>query len=296
MDSPPPLPSSGLRAEREALPESLRPHVAEIYTETIPEAPGGPLTFPVSAVTRPFLNVCVTGRQWVAIGDGFWVPRVALAGPQPDAYTVAAHGRCEGFFVVFEPAGPLALFGIRGFWRGEPDPPTFAATVRPALARAARTYTEALLAAPGFDARAALTVTFCAEGLAGAPASDLAEAAFLREAVETIERTGGQIRTAVLADRLGVSPSTLRRRFASLGLPAKRYAEIVRFRKAHAHLHATPDATFAETALEFGYADQAHFSRDYRRFSGTPPTKWLRDARIVDRRLGIEGRFDPDAA
>ncbi len=296
MASPLSLPSSGLRVEREALPEVLQPFVAEIYAETVPEVLAGPFSLPVSAFTRPLLNVCVTGRQWVEIGDGFWAPRVVIAGPQPEAYTVEAHGRCEGFFVVFEPTGPLALFGVRGFWRGETDPPDLAETVRPALAPAARAYAQALLAAPSFDARAALTLSFCTEALAGAPASDLDRAALLREAVGEIERTGGQVRMSALAERIGVTPNTLRRRFRALGISAKRFAEIVRFRHAHAHLHSVPGATFAETALEFGYADQPHFARDYRRFSGAPPTKWLHDARIIDRRMGIEGRFDPDDA
>ena len=294
MDAPPPFPSSGLRVEREALPAPLRPFIREVYEETIPALPET-LRLPVSASTTPCLNVRLAGEQWVEIGGGFWIPPVIVAGCQPEGYAVAVRTALQGFYVVFETVGSLALLGMRHFWRGETAPPAFHDTVRPSLADAARTYAEAVVATPDFAARAALTEAFLLDGLAGAPAADLAEAAFLQAAVDEIERTAGAIRVDALAGTLAVSPSTLRRRFRALGMPAKRIAEIVRFRQAHAFLHGSPGATFAEAALEFGFADQAHFARDYRRFSGTPPTKWLHDARIVDRRMGIEGRFDPEA-
>ena len=59
-------------------------------------------------------------------------------------------------------------------------------------------------------------------------------------------------------------------------------------RRAHAYLHTTPGATWLDAVARFGYADQAHFVRDYRRFSGTSPTRWEPQRRIVDRRMGIE--------
>src|SRR5690606_31486034 len=115
---------------------------------------------------------------------------------------------------------------------------------------------------------------------------------FLQAAVAAIEAASGNVRVGTLARQLGVSPSTLRRRFGVLGLPVKRFAEVLRFRQAHAFLHTTPGATWADVVGRFGYADQAHFVRAYRRYSGGPPTQWNAEERLVDLRLGIEGDFE----
>ena len=293
MDEPLPLSSSGLRVERETLPAVLRPYLREVYEETIPED-ACPIRFPVSASSTPCLNVRLAGKQWVEIGGGFWIPPVVVAGPQPDAYAVSVHEALSGFYVVFEPAGPLALLGMRRFWRGETAPPAFAGAVRATLAPVAAAYTLAVRAAPDFAARAQLTEAFLIDAYVSAPTADLADAAFLQAAVGAIEATSGGVRVSALARSFGVSASTLRRRFAVLGMSVKRFSEIVRFRQAHAFLHTTPGQRFAEVAYRFGYADQAHFARVYRRFSGAPPTRWLHDERIVDRRMGIEGRFTSD--
>ncbi|PAP77090.1 helix-turn-helix domain-containing protein [Rubrivirga marina] len=85
-----------------------------------------------------------------------------------------------------------------------------------------------------------------------------------------------------------VSTPTLRRRFAVLGVSVKRYAEIVRFRLAHAFLHAVPGTTWSDVVERFGYADQSHFVRAYRRLAGVSPTRWESAERVIDRRMGIE--------
>jgi AraC-like DNA-binding protein len=132
------------------------------------------------------------------------------------------------------------------------------------------------------------TLDFLADALASAPAADLDEAAFLQRAVDAIEGAHGAVRVEALARSLGVSPGTLRRRFRVLGAPVKRFAEVVRFRHAHAYLRTTPGATWTDVVHRFGYADQSHFVRAYRRLSGTAPTRWDPAERAIDLRLGIE--------
>jgi AraC-like DNA-binding protein len=60
------------------------------------------------------------------------------------------------------------------------------------------------------------------------------------------------------------------------------------FPAGHAYPSTTPGATWADVVARFGYSDQAHLVRDYRRFSGAPPTRWDAGHRAVDRRMGIE--------
>lgn len=69
------------------------------------------------------------------------------------------------------------------------------------------------------------------------------------------------------------------RRFIALfeeavGLTPKRYARVVRFRRALARLAAEPRVPLVELALRAGYADQAHFNRDFREMAGLSPTQY----------------------
>ncbi|WP_394830978.1 helix-turn-helix domain-containing protein [Pendulispora rubella] len=66
------------------------------------------------------------------------------------------------------------------------------------------------------------------------------------------------------------------RRFIALfreavGLTPKVFCRIQRFQRALAWVASAPDASWADLALRAGYADQAHFNRDFREFSGISP-------------------------
>ena len=94
-----------------------------------------------------------------------------------------------------------------------------------------------------------------------------------------LARTGGRIRIAALAEELGWSPRRLIERFREqIGLAPKAAAAVIRFdRAAHALRSAGPQS-LAELAYDCGYADQAHLNRDFRRFAGTTPVKFVQDA------------------
>lgn len=77
-------------------------------------------------------------------------------------------------------------------------------------------------------------------------------------------------RVAALGDELGLSERQLRRRFLdAVGYGPKTLARIVRFQR-FLHL-ASPTHDLARLALDAGYADQAHLTREARRLSGRTP-------------------------
>ncbi|HVE51842.1 MAG TPA: AraC family transcriptional regulator, partial [Ramlibacter sp.] len=91
-------------------------------------------------------------------------------------------------------------------------------------------------------------------------------------AVATLRR-GGRVDAAVQAS--GFSHRQLVARFRdAVGLPPKAYARVLRLQSALARL-GQPGAGLADLALAAGYADQAHFSREFRGFAGVTPTQWL---------------------
>ena len=80
---------------------------------------------------------------------------------------------------------------------------------------------------------------------------------------------------AQVAARLGVSQSTLLRRFtAQVGLPPKRFARIRRLRRLLAAVHGRPGAGWAGAAAECGYFDQAHMIADFRALASMSPGQY----------------------
>jgi AraC-like DNA-binding protein len=75
-------------------------------------------------------------------------------------------------------------------------------------------------------------------------------------------------------------------RFAeTIGLTPKRYVRLARFGRVLRRLERRPEPGWAELALDAGYADQAHFNRDFRAFAGISPGRY--------RVLGGSGRHVP---
>ena len=84
-------------------------------------------------------------------------------------------------------------------------------------------------------------------------------------------------RIDALADSLGIGDRQLRRRFtAAVGYGPKTLQRILRFQRFLALAEAAGDrAELASLALDAGYADQAHLTRECRRLSGLTPVALL---------------------
>lgn len=79
------------------------------------------------------------------------------------------------------------------------------------------------------------------------------------------------------ADRLGLLPRTLRRRFtAQVGLTPKRFARIQRLKRVVLDLDGQAGADWAAVAFRHGYADQPHLADEFRELAGVTPTGYLR--------------------
>lgn len=77
------------------------------------------------------------------------------------------------------------------------------------------------------------------------------------------------------ARALGISERRLRHVFSEdVGLSPKQWSRVRRFQRALGALHRGCDMRWAELAVTCGYADQAHFSRDFHCFSGIDPTTY----------------------
>ena len=95
-----------------------------------------------------------------------------------------------------------------------------------------------------------------------------------------LARSRGRMPVRVVAGQVGVSPRHLATLFhREIGHTPKTVAMLMRFeyvtrRIAGAGYRGSP-ADLARIAVEAGYADQAHLTREFTRFAGVSPTTWL---------------------
>jgi AraC-like DNA-binding protein len=105
-------------------------------------------------------------------------------------------------------------------------------------------------------------------------------------ALQRLQASAGRVGVASLATELGCSRKHLTVRFGrEFGMPPKLFARTLRFDRAVRLLRRDQVTSWAELADACGYADQAHLTRDFHAFAGSPPASFIR------RKLPDEGGF-----
>jgi AraC-like DNA-binding protein len=214
---------------------------------------------------RPVAAFSLRGRVRIE-GDG-WAPQAAFTGPRD---TLRAHDHCEGHAVLlatFTPVGASALLG--------PSlDELFGRTVDLAsvLGRALELESvhERLAAAKNHLHRVRLLEDFLIGRVQSVALDPLIAAA-----VTWLERGSGRARIDDLARYIGLSQSTLERRFRRVvGTSPKKFLSIVRLQRAAGLVAAGRNLTTAAHAA--GYFDQSHFIHDFRRATATSPHAFFR--------------------
>lgn len=96
-------------------------------------------------------------------------------------------------------------------------------------------------------------------------------------ASEHVATARGTSRVDDLADRSGVGRRQLERRFlAAVGISPKFACRVARFREVVALMHGARSMPLSQVALETGYADQPHMSREFKALSGVSPAAYRR--------------------
>jgi len=137
---------------------------------------------------------------------------------------------------------------------------------------------ERLAEAPGWEARFDVVEQLLAWRILGSAYDNR----LVRAAWQMITASSGAIRIDQVARALDCSRKHLATLFRrEVGLPPKALARIVRFEAAINELQAGRHGSLAELAASCGYADQAHFNRDFLAFAGESP-RALRDRMLPD--------------
>ena len=96
--------------------------------------------------------------------------------------------------------------------------------------------------------------------------------------IDAFEQSLGTRSVNAVADQLGISSRRFQDIFRSqVGISPKRFCQIRRFAAVLQRVERATDPDWADIGLSCGYFDQAHFNHDFRTFSGTSPSTYLRD-------------------
>lgn len=93
------------------------------------------------------------------------------------------------------------------------------------------------------------------------------------DAIRHMESMRGTWRVSQLSNMYGKSRRQFERNFLDVvGIPAKLFAEIIRFQQASMLLSRSA-LPLAQIAAELGYTDQSHLTHEFSRFYGHPPSR-----------------------
>lgn len=100
--------------------------------------------------------------------------------------------------------------------------------------------------------------------------------ATIRRAMDLFHQSTFTLTVAEVCDRLGLSNRHLVRQFREVvGVTPKTMSRIARFQAVVTAIEDTRDPDWARLAYRFGYADQPHLVREFRRMAGVTPTQFI---------------------
>jgi AraC-like DNA-binding protein len=104
----------------------------------------------------------------------------------------------------------------------------------------------------------------------------------IQSAAKMLYLQKGRFRVAELAEHCHLSSRQLQRQFQEVvGVPAKTLARSIRFEEIRKLLMLDPDQSLTTLTYEYGYADQAHFIRDFKEFADRTPGEFAREMRYL---------------
>jgi AraC-like DNA-binding protein len=96
------------------------------------------------------------------------------------------------------------------------------------------------------------------------------------EALKIIKQTLGCVPIVEIANKVGLSPSQLRKRFLNeVGISPKVFCRITRIAAIEELMNELGSTNLTELAYRFDYFDQSHFIKDFKSVVGLSPKRYL---------------------
>ncbi len=99
----------------------------------------------------------------------------------------------------------------------------------------------------------------------------------IQKAIELIIKENGRIKLKDLQDELFITERTFERNFISqVGLTPKQFAKIIQFQTSLHKLNQSNFEKLTEVGSDSGFADQSHFIRTFKKYTGQTPSYYLK--------------------
>ncbi len=236
-------------------------------------SPAGPMPFAAEKVMpAPSVDLKINfGGTFSARGAGEGAIAETLGegwcmGVWDEYHTVTWPGEPDYVGVRFRPGGTLAVLGVEA---GELHNRVVAFDA--VLGRFAGEVRERLHAAGGPQARFAVLERMLTGWIRGT--SDTGRIAV---ALRTLEASHGHVAVSTLSDLAGMSQKHLITLFnRTVGVAPKTVARLYRLQHLLDTLDVVQPVVWTQVAQDHLYFDQAHFNKDFKRFTGHTPGEYL---------------------
>lgn len=247
----------------------LRPYVEHYWS----------LEFEAPMADVPFIKIIPYGHVEFAFqyGDPFLiryrgrdpelVPRAIVGGQLRHHILLQPTGGWGAFAIRFQPSG---LYGLTGLpMTGLTDQTLDLVSV---FGREMQGLSERILPAADTAERIRIAEEFLLRMLA----RRRDPVVYAHHAVRFIRSRGGRTTVAKVCRKMGIGERQLEREFKEkIGLSPKYFIRITRLNNAFRLHRQQPALGWAALAFESGYADQAHFIREFRAFAGETPERYF---------------------
>lgn len=196
-------------------------------------------------------------------------PNYTIIGLYTQPYEVRFSNLVNTFGIRFKPEGIYNLFGVPAslFSESYED-------MELVLGPSFREYSSRLMEAAGPDQMLKLTEQYLLKQLE----KNNSELTYVNHAAEIIRNADDFNKIEEIPGKVYVSLRQLEREFKKkIGTTPKRYMRIARLNEVHKKLESDRELELTQVAFDCGYADQAHFIRDFKSIMGVKPTIFLKN-------------------
>lgn len=205
--------------------------------------------------------------QYTPDGGSIVQPRCFVFGQITRLLEIEPTGSTEIFSVRFYPGGftPFASLPLSAMENR-------AVPLEEVFPSEGDTLQAAMLKAPGHEERIKVVEAFLLNRLHRPEIIDRV----VRESVASILSLKGQLSVGELSEQVSINRRQLERKFSSVvGLSPKQLAKMVRMQATLKLLANKQVSSLTALAYEGDYYDQAHFTRDFKEFTGMTPGKFF---------------------
>lgn len=203
--------------------------------------------------------------------DDIWSasPNYTVIGMYTKPYVVKFNKRVKVFSIRFKPEGIYHIFGIPAaeFGNGFED-------MELVLGKGFKDFTRIL----GEKTSVGEMIACTNEYLLMCMYLNAVNISYVNHAADIIRKAEGFLSVDELSEQVFISKRQLEREFKNkLGITPKMFIRLSRLNKVTRMLNSGLYNSYSDIVFDSGYADQSHFIRDFKNFTGDKPTMFIKN-------------------